>query len=168
MIRQRAAWVAATTSVMAACATGAIPLNPPASLMGCYELRGDLPESYSDSLGYDVPEVFQLSDWGGRWSVFPTSFEWHPYWAAYDNLPSTVLKQRIKGPPHVIPGDSVDIYFPGPIGSLVLRVAPDGVGLSGRSEWVRLGPTNQIGPFIPVTARPASCDRVSRELSRRG
>lgn len=149
------------------CASHAIPLSPNPSHLGCYELMGSLPSSYSDSLGYHVPDVFQLAEAGGnQWLVFPTSFEWHPNWKAYDNLPSGVVRRARLEPPYVIPGDSIDVYFPGPIGSLVLRLSETSGGLSGRSEWVRTGRTNEVGPSFPVEAPRASCADLATELER--
>jgi hypothetical protein len=154
--------------VLAACATRELPpLAPPADLLGCYELRGDLPASYADSLGYRLPDVFRLDYWdSGQWIVLPTDFERHPNWVRYDNLPSGYVARAQRGPPHVIPGDSVDIYFPGDVGALVLRLGRNARGLGGRTEWVRLGPSNEIGPMLRIEAPRTSCEGLPRVLER--
>lgn len=156
-------------SILVGCVAKVAPLSPNPSHLGCYELDGALPSSYSDSLGYYLPEVFQLAEWGGnQWVVFPTSFEWHPNWTAVDQLPSGEARRARARPPHIIPGDSIDVHFPGPIGTLVLRLSETPEGLAGRSEWVRLGPSNERGPFHPVVAPRASCADLDTELRRVG
>jgi hypothetical protein len=149
------------------CAPKPMTLSPNPSHLGCYQLTGSLPASYSDSLGYHVPDVFQLAESGGnQWVVFPTSFEWHPNWKALDDLPSGMARRARQGPPHVIPGDSIDVHFPGPIGALVLRLSETSGGLSGRSEWVGTGSPNEVGPSYPVEAPRASCADLATELER--
>lgn len=146
------------------CATSPIPIRPPSHFLGCYRLAAELPESYADSLGYEIPDVFRLADWGGQWTVLPTSFEWHPYWVRYDALPSGRSRRTRRSPSNVIPGDSIDVYFPGPIGSLALRLGETDRGLEGRSEWVRVGAYNAIGPIFEVSAPSTSCEDLASEL----
>ena len=44
------------------CACGLIqpPVRPDPNLLRCYEIEADLPSSYSDSLGYEIPQVVRL------------------------------------------------------------------------------------------------------------
>lgn len=163
----KAAVGAALLASTIACAQNPLPAGPDPALIGCYAVEGELPDSYADSLGYHVPDVLQLAEWGGnQWVVFPTSFEWHPNWTAYDRLPSGRERRQRRDPPHFIPGDSIDVYFPGPIGSLVLRLTESEGGLAGRSEWVGVGPTGRIGASFPVDAPRASCADLPTELRR--
>lgn len=167
MLARAGAFVALALGAAACAHTPEV--GPDSSLIGCYAIEGGLPASYADSLGYHVPEVMQLAEWGGnQWVVFPTSFEWHPNWTAYDRLPSGWERRVRQDPPHMIPGDSIDVYFPGPIGSLVLRLSETDHGLAGRSEWVGIGDGRRAGPSFPVEAPRASCAGLPTELQRTG
>ena len=143
------------------------PPLPDPTLLGCYKLGGNLPAAYSDSLGYAIPELFRLEYWTtGQWVVLPTDFEHHPFWTTYDVLPSGYVDWQRRNPPHGIRGDSVDLHFPGYVGSLVLRFGRDGEHLGGRAEWISVGRVGHTDPLVHVTASPASCQGLPRELVR--
>lgn len=133
--------------VVAGCSRWNLPPPiPDPAFLGCYRLQTTLPASYSDSLGYELPTMIHLGhSAGGQWTVLPTDAEWRPTWTIYDALPSGYVRRAMgyasAGPltrdsVSRIPGDSIDITFPGAIGNLVLRLGKDGPDLGGRAEWV--------------------------------
>jgi len=163
-------------SLAAACALVKAPVTPDPALLGCYRLESELPASYSDSLGYELPEVIQLGySRHGQWTVLPTDPDWHPDWTVYDYLPSGWVRVASgvneAGPMQWdsikrIPGDSLDVRFPSPLGTLTLRLGEDHGLLSGRSEWVVRVDQYFLNDGARVRATPASCDELKLELRR--
>ncbi len=165
----------ATTAVSAllsgACAHFPPPPLPDPELLGCYDLGGNLPGAYADSLGYEVPDRFRLEyRASGQWMVMPTDYDYHPYWTTYDQLPSSLNHRRLHDDPAFseIHGDSIDVYFPGDLGgALVLRLGPAPIGLGGRAEWLIWGSADWYSdPGVHVTATPASCEGLPNALTR--
>jgi len=160
----------------AGCGLLSPPPTPDPGLLGCYGLETDLPASYSDSLSYHLPSAIRLdyrSD--GRWSVYPTEEEMQPTWTNQDGLPSGHLRRQVGfGNTPVlewdsvttIPGDSIDIRFPGFEGTLVLRVGPHPDGLGGRAEWVIQQQISFMNEGVTVLLRPTSCAAVPSALRR--
>ncbi len=152
------------------------PPEPRPELLRCFSLETDLPRSYSDSLGYQIPPVIRLVFTSeGQWMVLPTDQEWHPSWTVYDELPSGASRvaHAIHSAPasqhdsiRMIPGDSIDISFPSDFGRLVFRVGPDGGRLRGRAEWVIHSKLSFLNEGTSVVASPTSCDRLPRALVR--
>ena len=150
------------------------PVTPNPSLLGCYRLETELPGSYSDSLGYEIPEVIHLGySAHGQWTVIPTDGEWHPDWTVYDDLPSGYVRRAsgwtwpMQGDSvRRIPGDSIDIRFPSAIGQLVLRLGESGEGLGGRAEWVAGGGYYYLNEGARVAASRTSCEELRPALRR--
>lgn len=154
------------------------PVTPDPSLLGCYRLETDLPASYSDSLGYEIPGVIRLGYTShGQWTVLPTDREWHPSWSVYDGLPSGYTRRAVAhrrvpvaqwDSVQRIPGDSIDIAFPSAIGTLVFRIGTnwDGEGFGGRAEWVTHRYISFMNEGRGVRARPTSCDDLHPALER--
>ncbi len=152
------------------------PPQPRPELLRCFRIETDLPASYSDSLGYEIPPVIRLVFTSeGQWMVLPTDQRWHPSWTVYDGLPSGFLRrvQAIHAAPasqhdsiRVIPGDSIDISFPGDYGRLVFRVGPDDGRLRGRAEWVIRQEISFLNEGSTVVALSTSCDGLPRALVR--
>jgi hypothetical protein len=152
------------------------PITPDPAWLGCYHLSTNLPRSYQDSLGYDVPAVIQLAfTRGGQWTVLPTDMEWKPSWGTYDGLPSSRLVRQHElamatpmqwDSVSRIPGDSIDVTFPSAIGRLVFRVGPDGDELGGRAEWVVREDQYFLNEGVWVAAVPSSCDGLAPRLRR--
>jgi len=138
--------------------SSAPPVEPPES--GCYRLDTNLPASYTDSLGYVLPDRVRFGTRFDHRAILPTGFEWKPYLRTYDGLPSTY-------PSGPISGDSIDVVFPGPIGDLVLRVGGPPVRLSGRAEWVYGGVMSYLNEGRWVELTRADCQGVPIELERR-
>ena len=161
---------------LGACGLSQPPLTPDPARLGCYRLDTNLPASYADSLGYAIPDIIQLGFTShGQWTVAPTDPDWHPTWSLYDVLPSGYIRRQ-RGLQAVssfksdsvarIPGDSLDITFPGPIGSLTLRLGDDSPALAGRAEWV-VGPhESSLNPGVRVRALPSSCEGIAPSLRR--
>ena len=151
-----------------ACAIAEPPPTPDPALLGCYALETNLPESYADSLGYELPGLFRLDYLStGQWSVLPTDQEYHPHWGIYDGLPSGyVRRNRVKEVFSRIPGDSIDIVFPGPVGRLVFRVGREDGALRGRAEWVVHPHISFMNEGVTVVARRSSCDGLKNALTR--
>ena len=157
-------------------------LQPDPDLFGCYRLESNLPASYGDSLGYELPGLIRLSDRLSNtdtaveaWIVFPTDREWHPSWTIHDNLPSSLVRltkaQRSAPTSQLdslrrVPGDSIDISFPAAIGGLVFRLGRDGRNLSGRAEWVINHRLSFFMEGIRANAYPESCDELPPALKR--
>jgi hypothetical protein len=163
-------------SVLGGCALVQPPVTPPSHYLGCFRVETDLPGSYSDSLGYEIPEVVQLGhSAGGQWTVLPTDEEWHPSWTMYDGLPSGYVR-RESGVRDVsvmqsdsvarIPGDSIDIAFPSALGQLVPRIGESEDGLGGRAEWVLGRHESYLNEGGRVTASRTSCSELRASLQR--
>lgn len=158
------------------CGLAQPPPQPRPELLRCFRIDTDLPASYGDSLGYEIPPVIRLVYTSyGQWMVLPTDQEWHPSWTIYDNLPSSFLRiaEAVHSSPvsqhdsiRRIPGDSIDINFPGAVGRLVFRLGTDGDGLNGRAEWVVHPHISFLNAGHTVTASPTSCDQLPRSLVR--
>ena len=152
------------------------PVTPDPGLLGCYRLVTNLPASYADSLGYELPDLIRLGfSQGGQWTVVPTDPDWHPSWGEYDALPSGYLR-RARGAAHTspmqwdsvsrIPGDSIDVVFPGPIGSLTLRLGGDRERMGGRAEWVVQVDQYFLNEGVRVEAIRSSCAGLEMSLRR--
>lgn len=164
-------------AALAGCHLVLPPVTPNPDLVGCYRLETNLPESYADSLGYELPDVIQLGHSShGDWTVVPTDPDWPPTWTTHDALPSGYVARRIRrrSAPIMksdsvsrIPGDSIDVRFPGPLGSLTLRLGPGAGGeLRGRTEWVVRIDQYFTNEGVFVRATPSSCDDVQLALRR--
>lgn len=165
----RLGWMLAVT-IAGACALPRPPERPDPSLLGCYRLAPNLSEVYADSLTYDLPDVIRLAFWSGsQWVVLPTGFEHHPWWTHYDGLPSTLRPRlRQEDPPYVLPGDSIDVVFPGPLGRLVLRMGRRDGGLGGRAAWRIFEPDVDFPALgVAVHMTPTGCDALPASLERR-
>ena len=138
---------------VAACAALSAPYPPPpARFIGCFEAElGGLRGQFADSFLVPLPESVHLTarqvtgPWPGSglrfFEIIPNDPEHQRYWSDSSVLPSEIARRQLPSPheDHYIPGDSVDLYFPGPVGTLVLRVKDDSEGnLTGRSEWINL------------------------------
>jgi hypothetical protein len=155
---------------------GLSQVKPDPALLRCFRLETDLPASYSDSLGYEIPSVIRLAHTSyDQWIVFPTDREWHPSWTVYDGLPSGYVRRAYghRTAPnsqldsiHRIPGDSIDISFPSAIGRLVFRLGRDVESLRGRAEWVQHPLISLMNEGKTVVAWPASCDGLQNSLRR--
>ena len=165
-----------TCLLLSACGLSQAPVKPDPELLRCYRLETDLPASYSDSLGYEIPSVIRLAHSAyGQWIVYPTDREWHPSWTVYDGLPSGNLRRAIAGRSARnsqldsiarIPGDSIDIGFPSAIGRLVFRLGRDVESLRGRAEWVQHPRISLMNEGKTVVAWPASCEGLQNSLKR--
>lgn len=149
------------------CAFARPPETPDPALLGCYRLSPDLTGVYGDSLTYRVPDVIQLAYWiSDQWVVLPTGFEYHPSWTIFGGLPEDYYERRRADPPYYVPGDSIDVYFHGPLGSLVLRLGKTVDGLQGRAAWVT-EPHQQFDlEDTVVVAVRSSCDSLASSLQR--
>lgn len=157
-------------------------IQPDPGLFGCYRLETNLPASYGDTLGYELPDLIRLSDRLSRTNdildalmVFPTDREFHPSWTIQDGLPSSQARLTMaeRSAPtsqldslRMVPGDSIDISFPSAYGTLVLRLGPDGVKLGGRAEWVIGRRLSYMMEGIRATASPESCRELLPALKR--
>ena len=162
--------------LLSACGLSQPPVKPDPELLRCFRLETDLPASYSDSLGYEVPSIIRLAHTSyDQWVVLPTDPEWHPSWTVYDGLPSGWFRRAssLRSAPISqrdsigrIPGDSIDIIFPSAIGRLVLRLGRDGEDLRGRAEWVIHQHISFMNEGKTVVAWPTSCEELPRALTR--
>ena len=162
--------------LLSACGLTQPPVKPNPDLLRCYRITTDLPTSYGDTLGYEIPPVIRLAHTSyGQWMVFPTDPEWHPSWTVYDQLPSSHdrLASSPRSAPIIqddsirrIPGDSIDINFPSAIGRLVFRLGRDGENLRGRAEWVIHDKISFMNDNNHVAATPTSCENLPRALVR--
>jgi len=162
--------------LLTACGLVQPPVKPNPEILGCYRITSDLPASFSDSLGYEIPPVIRLAHTSyDQWIVFPTDPEWHPSWTVYDGLPSSHVRvaTSLRSAPvsafdsiRRIPGDSIDIVFPSAIGRLVFRLGRDGDGLRGRAEWVIHSYTSFLNEGRYVVASPTSCEGLPPALIR--
>ena len=162
--------------LLTACGLVQPPVKPNPDLFGCYQITSDLPASYSDSLGYEIPPVIRLAHTSyDQWVVLPTDPEWHPSWTVYDGLPSSHVRVEsgLRSAPvsqfdsiRRIPGDSIDIVFPSAIGRLVFRLGRDGEELRGRAEWVIHRHISFMNDGNYVVASPTSCEELPRALIR--
>lgn len=134
-------------------------------MLGCYTLTPDLTGVFGDSLSYRVPKVIRLVQWpSGQWVVLPTAFDYHPTWTITDGLPSGYVARRRGNPPYHIPGDSIDVYFPGPLGSLVLRLGKVEGGLRGHAAWVTKPNQEFDLKGVSVLAGRSGCERLRASL----
>lgn len=162
--------------LLSACGLTQPPVKPDPELLRCYRITTDLPASYGDTLGYEIPRVIRLTHSSyDQWIVLPTDQEWHPSWSVYDGLPSSYVRLASslrsasisqRDSIRRIPGDSIDISFPSAIGTLVFRLGRNGENLRGRAEWV-------VHPHISfknegkhVAASPTSCEDLPQALAR--
>ena len=162
-------------TVVLACNPVFLPPRPDPELLRCFRLETDLPASYADSLGYEIPPVIRLVYLEvDQWMVLPTDFEYHPSWTVYDRLESSRIRRarEIHYAPIMkkdsidrIPGDSIDISFPSALGRLVFRLGRDGDGLRGRAEWV-VGRPFFFNEGKTVMATPTSCSALPKALKR--
>jgi len=162
--------------LLTACGLVQPPVKPDPEFLRCFRLETDLPASYSDSLGYEIPPVIRLAHSAyGQWIVYPTDREWHPSWTVYDGLPSSHarLASSLRSAPvsqfdsiRRIPGDSIDIVFPSAIGKLVFRLGRDGEELRGRAEWVIHRYISFMNDGKYVVASPTSCEELPSALIR--
>ncbi len=166
----------ALSSIAVGCGLTVPPDPAPETLLGCFAMDSNIPESFADTLGYQLPDHFRLAvTEHGQWSFLPTDEEWAPAWSRYGSMPSDhARRSRLwaagEGDPETlrrIPGDSIDITFPGPIGGVVIRLGGDPDHLAGRAAYaVRDAPgTNRI-PWAEVTAVRTACDGVPLALRR--
>ena len=147
------------------CALFRPPPPPPLELLGCLRISGEVLRHASDTLGYEVPSVVKLTDHLAglgkeeSWSVLPFA-DHKPYWTRRDWLPSGYIyrQEHWRALPE-IPGDSFDIYFPGRMGDVVVRLGSQGVGYGGRAEWVDFSAGGEYRLWVGsrVEAVPTSC-----------
>lgn len=161
---------------LSACALFQPPIRPSEDLLGCYRLETDLPASYEDSLGYEIPGLVRLTlTEYDQAIVLPTDREWHPSWTIVDDLPSGYVRRvsALRSAPasqidsiRTIPGDSIDISFPSAIGRLVFRVGPDGGRMQGRAEWVIDRHISFLNEGYSAIATPSPCEGLPMALTR--
>ena len=164
------------TLLAAGCGLLLPPETPSPVVLGCFEFESDIPASFADTLGYELPPAFQLSFMStGQWLFLPTDEDWAPTWSHHGKMPSDapVRRARMRSGENDqemlfhTPGDSVDITFPGPIGGVVVRLGPNEHGLGGRAAYT-LPADRETNLLLgtQVTARRTSCESVPRELRR--
>jgi hypothetical protein len=162
--------------LLSSCGLTIPPVQPDPAFLRCFRLTTNLPASYSDSLGYELPLEIRLTHTAyDQWIVLPGDPEWHPSWSVYDGLPSSHVRlaEGLKTAPvrqwdsiRRIPGDSIDISFPSAIGRLVLRLGPDRGVLRGRAEWVIHPHISFMNDGVSVLAEPSSCGDLRPALTR--
>ncbi|NNF12088.1 MAG: hypothetical protein HKN72_02625 [Gemmatimonadetes bacterium] len=164
------------SSVVGACALALPPERPSPTVLGCFAMESDVPSSFADTLGYELPEFFSLSvTSSGQWLFLPTDEEWAPTWSHHGRMPSDAARRRHfiragQDDPETlghIPGDSIDIVFPGPIGSVVVRLGGEGEVAGGRAAYALPNqPEADLLLGSRVSVSRASCERVPLGLQR--
>lgn len=148
------------------CSSIAVPPEPPPSaLLGCFRPTfSGAAAAYRDSLGDPFPETIQLTSRRVQeevplaYEVIPNSLDYPRHWTPEDRVwlrPSVFSRG---GGPSREEGRSADIYFPGPLGTLVLRVnSSDGGSATGIALWWTSvgGPARRIQGDVRL--RPSSC-----------
>ena len=167
--------MAAVCTTIHGCAWG--PPEAPNLAPGCLAIETTIPSSFSDTLGYELPSRIGLLPIGSAIPmVLPTDEEWAPVWTNYRATPTDWPERRsliLAGDDDPasyrrIPGDSIDIVFPGPIGSLVLRIGGEDRGRLGGRAAYSTGNAREVNLLADAEVRVerTSCDGLPLALAR--
>ena len=131
-------------AVTVGCGSIAVPPEPPPSaLLGCFRPAfSGAAAAYRDSLGDPFPETIQLTSRRVQeevplaYEVIPNSLDYPRHWTPEDRVWLSPYLFSPEGGTSPDEGPSADIYFPGPLGTLVLRVNTSDAGpATGIALW---------------------------------